>query len=995
MTVVIHHRLPGRTRLRLEKWPSAAAFGRIQHQLAHDGCRIARANPASRSLLVLHPEMTCAEDVRRHVETALGTASSPVDSGIAAQPQLYSRETIRTSELDEAAVTDAEQILSDLRSLPQGLSAKEAEQRLATHGPNATPTPLGRPRAEMAVAQFTTFPVAMLAGSAILSVATGGIVDAAVTLGVVFLNAAIGFSSENATENLIRRLSRPVDHATALLRGGDRIIVSASEVVPGDIITVAPGSFVPADARVLDAHHLSVDESSLTGESLPVHKVAEALETIPESVAERFNILHGGTVVTGGHGKAVAIATGARTEMARTRAMIGSARPPRPEIEEELSVLGRGLTVGCLGASALVFAIGLLRGEPVLSLAKSAIALAVAAIPEGLPAVATSTLALGAKEMEKNKAYARALPAIEALASVDTICLDKTGTLTENRMRVVAACVDRRTMDLSPGKEWNSEDIAELRPLAEAVSLCNEASLTKASGSATELALLHFAQLAGVEPETLKAGSPPITVHSRNHTRRWMATEHRHNGSGLLAVKGAADELLALATHELRGGTVVPLDDARRREILDANLALAAKGLRVLGVARREKNASPIAVDNLVWLGLVALADPIRAEAREAIATFHKAGIRTIILTGDQPATALSVAEELALSRTGIIPVLETSRFTGLSDREVGELALKTSVFARVSPSDKLRIVRGLQAVGKRPVMIGDGVNDGPALRAAAVGVAMGAGGTDVAREVADIVIADDDLRSLARAIAHGRATGDNIINAIRYFLSTNLAEVLLMVGESLHGRGELETPMELFWLNLVTDILPGLGLALAEPRGDVMTRPPRDTGAPIFDRDDIRSMALDGSGMATVALAAHFIGDMRAGPGPRARGMAFLTLALAQIAQTWTLRDRSPNAGEALTISERRLEAALGASTALLAAPFVLPPLRKLLGIGIPALGDLALSGALAGAYFTYAEGRRHTIRGTSARAETSPESPPARTASSPAPRLVHAQAG
>ncbi|MDD3799573.1 MAG: cation-transporting P-type ATPase, partial [Novosphingobium sp.] len=804
-----------------------------------------------------------------------------------------------------------------------------------------------------------------------------------------------GFSSESAAERLIRRLSRPVEHEAGVWRGGSTIVVSARELVPGDVIGLVPGNFVPADARILESDNLSVDESSLTGESLPVHKLADALDYEPSSVAERANILHSGTVVTGGTGRAVVIGTGSRTEMARTRAMIGLARPPRPDIENELTRLGTQLSIGCLGASGLLFVIGLLRGEPLLSITKSAIALAVAAIPEGLPAVATSTLALGAREMERENAYVRALPAIEALGTVDTICLDKTGTLTENRMRVVSACVDGRTLDLSPGKEWTARDMAELQPLAEAVALCNEASLGESNGSATELALLHFAQLAGAEPDGLQNRCPIRAMRSRTHHRRWMATEHHDGGTPFLALKGAPDELLTMATHELAQGARQPLDDARRQRIMEANGQLAAKGLRVLGVARSDGKLQDDDPSELTWLGLVALADPIRAEAREAIDTFHRAGIRTIMLTGDQSATALAVAEELALSRTGIIPVLETSRFAGLDDRAVGEMALKTSVFARVSPSDKLRIVRGLQAVGKRVAMIGDGINDGPALRAAAVGVAMGAGGTDVAREVADIVIADDDLRALARAIARGRATDDNVRNAIRYFLSTNLSEVLVMLGESLHGRGELETPMELFWLNLVTDVLPGLGLTLAEPRGDVMTRPPRTVSGALFGKAELRTMGLDGGGIAAAALGAHFVQQLRAGLGPRARGSTFLTLGLAQMAQAWVLRDRSPASETARKLSERRLEGALGASTALMVLPFVFPPLGRLLGVARPVTGDLLFSGVLAGASFLFAESRRLTIRETAAAAATSPQSQPGRTASAQAPKPARAQAG
>jgi Ca2+-transporting ATPase len=981
MTVTIHHELPGRTRLRLATWPEPSAIAAMDRALARIGGVIARLSAATGSILILHPEALSASDIQRHV--AATQASQPEDHASQQEqgPSTPHADALPPSdEIDAAAVAPVRTVLEQLGSRPNGLTAEDAARRLEQQGLNQDLMPFGRSHYEMLTEQFATLPVAMLAGSALLSVATGGIVDALVTLSVVALNAGIGFSSESATENLIRRLSRPIEHDALLTRDGRIVVSAASKVVEGDVISVSSGTFVPADVRVIEAHHLAVDESSLTGESLPVEKSADPLPHPPASVAERANILHKGTVVTEGHGQAVAIATGRRTEMARTRAMIGTARPPRPAIEDELAWLGRRLTVGCLAASGLMAVIGLLRGESLLTISKSAIALAVAAIPEGLPAVSTSSLALGAKSMEKERAFVRALPAIEALATVDTICLDKTGTLTENRMQVVAAAVDGQTLEPGADRQWQADAADALRPLAEAVVLCNEASLADESGSATELALLRFAEAVDVDPDTLRKRFPTDTLHSRNRMRRWMATEHIDGGRRFVAVKGAPDELLALSSHERHGPEVRELDEARRAQILKANAHLASKGLRVLGVARGEGEMDHTPHD-LVFLGLVALADPIRAEARDAIAAFHRAGIRTIILTGDQPATALAVAEELALSRTGIIPVMETSRFIGLSDHEVGELALKTSVFARVSPADKLRIVKGLQAVGRRVAMMGDGVNDGPALRAAAIGVAMGETGTDVAREVADIVIADDNLHALSRAIARGRATDDNIRTAIRYFLSTNLSEVLVMLGEVLHGKSEMETPMELFWLNLVTDILPGLGLTLAEPRGDVMARPPRAADAPIFSADEARSMLLDGGSIAASALAGHFLRQAGRGPGPQARTVTFLTLALSQIAHAWVLRDRSQRASDTLGPSEIKLLSALGASSALLGVAFVLPPLRRLLGIAVPSVGDLALSGALAGASFLSAEARRQTIPEISARAATSPETPPART--------------
>nr|WP_161774305.1 HAD-IC family P-type ATPase [Sphingobium sp. Ant17] len=618
--------------------------------------------------------------------------SAPIEAAAEPDDRLSRSGPRRPRLLDEPPLeSDAifrsrgEDILELLRSGADGLSANEARRRLAVYGPNQTPPPLGRSQRDMVAAQFTGLPVALLFGSAVLSFATGGLLDAALTIGVVLANAAIGFSSENATERLIRRLSRPTEHMAEVQRDGNRLTVLAATIVPGDILVLAPGQFVPADARILECRDLTVDESTLTGESLPVRKHAKVLDQAPAGVADRHNIVHDGTIVSGGDGRAVVFRTGSGTEAARTRALIDLARPPRPVIEEELTSLSGRLALLCVGASSVVFLVGLLRGEPLLAMARSAVALAVAAIPEGLPAIATTTLALGARAMEREQAFVRALPAVEALGTIDTICLDKTGTLTENRMAVVAVAIGEEVRRTSADGHGHGSDTDLLRAIAEAVALCNEANLAMQTGSSTELALLRFSSDVGIDPDAVQQQSPIVGLQSRDQAHRWMATAHRRNGADYVAVKGAPDELLALAAHELTEDGLRPLDEERRYRILATNETLAREGLRVLGVARKEGDLRDGLPDDLVWLGLVALADPVRAEAQEAVEIFHRAGIRTIIITGDQPATALSVAEAVAVSRTGIIPVVDGANLADLDDQALGALALRTSVFARIS----------------------------------------------------------------------------------------------------------------------------------------------------------------------------------------------------------------------------------------------------------------------------------------------------------------------
>lgn len=976
----IRHHLPGRSRLHLAgAWP--ADWETIRRSLDDAGIVLIKADPLTGSVLLRHPAALGAEGVAAALSCVLrggpvpagGAPAAPaigsgaqVHAAAATGPRIRARGGLAAStavppdpRLDAMFLMEATQVLAQLGAAATGLSTPEAARIRAAHGANAMPETQGRSAGAILRDQVSNLPVGLLVGSATLSLATGGVFDAAVTLAVIAVNAGIGFATENSTERLIRRLSRPVEHPATVLRDGAPALIPAREIVPGDIVLLAPGTVVAADARLIAANALSVDESALTGESLPVDKTAAPLPEAPGAVGERHNLVHAGTVVTGGDGRAVVVRTGAASEAARTRALIGDARPPRPATEEKLAALSTKLAIGCLGASGLLLAVSLARGEPLVAALRSAIALAVAAIPEGLPAVATTTLALGARAMEKDRALVRSLPAIEAIGAIDTICLDKTGTLTRNEMAVTQAVAGGA--DFALDRDAAASPSSELLALCEAMALCSEAGLDPRQGTATELALLDFSAAMGCDVAALRAALPLNALRNRDHRRRYMVSEHSGAADGpRLFVKGSPEEVLALCDRERIEGAERPLDPDRRAALLAQNEHLAGAGLRVLAAAAGHGTISEQAPSGLAFLGLAGLADPVKRDAGEAIGLFHKAGIRTIMMTGDQQGTALAVARSLALSRTGILRMASGPEIAALDQAALGELALGTSVFARVSPADKLRIVEALQAKGRRVAMLGDGVNDGPALRAASVGVAVGEKATSVAREVADLVLAHDDLRELARAIARGRATQDNVRNAIRFFFSTNLSEILVMLVETMHGRGESETPMELFWLNLVTDVLPALGLALAEPRGDVMARQPNDHTTPLFDRVELTSMLADGGVIAASALAGHFLTLSRGGAGPRTRTVTFTTLALAQIATAWVLRDRSPGAGEALIVSERRLEATLAGALGLLVVPFLAPGLRKLLGVAPATLGDLTLAVSLAGGAFAVAEGRR-----------------------------------
>lgn len=979
--VTLRHHLPGRTRFTVSG-VAPAELGAAIPALSAAGIIVVRIDPHTGSLLLRHSRAIDVDRLRQSLLAALAgdelpeAPPEPTDTPahpkrrpvpiVARAPALRALQPLAEEEVERLVLVSPDEALAQLGSRPGGLDSGEARQAFEKFGANLLPEPHGRSVRDMLGAQLSNLPVALLAGSAVLSLATGGVFDAVVTIVVIGINTGIGYATESATERLIRRLSRPVEHQASVLRDGQAVLLPSPDVVPGDVLVLAPGTVVAADARLIRASELSLDESMLTGESLPAEKVAAALAAVPASIGDRRNIVHAGTVVTGGDGLAVVFRSGAATEGAHMRTLIDTARPPRALTEEKLEALSGRLALGCLGAAGVVLIGGGVRGVPLVAALKSAIALAVAAIPEGMPAVATTTLALGARAMEHDNALVRALPAIEAIGAVDTICLDKTGTLTRNEMAVMCAAFGERTLDLAvPGTACDADASAGQLALAEAIALCSEATLSPRGGSATELALLDFAAASGLDVEAHRRLLPVRSMQSRNHGRRFMVTEHAGPAGPMLFVKGAPEEVLALCAREWLGEAGRMLDEARREEIRALGAGFANRGLRVLAAARGAGLLGEAAPEGLDFLGFACLADPIRVEAREAIDLFHSAGIRTIMMTGDHPGTAMAVADALALSRSGVLRMASGADIEDLDHEALGALALETSVFARVSPADKLRIVEALQARGRRVAMLGDGVNDGPALRAASVGVAVGRRATSVAREVADLVLPRDDLRELARAIERGRATGENIRNAIRYLLSTNLSEILVMLAETLRSPQEGETPMELFWLNLVTDILPALGLALAEPGGDVMRRPPREAAAPLFDRDELAGMAIDGAAMAGASLASHFLAMSRFGVGPQTRGATFLTLALAQVLHAFTLRDRSREAGQRLRISEQRLETALGGSLGLLALPFLAPGLRRLLGIAPIAVPDIALSAALAAGSLAIGEGRRIVRKG------------------------------
>jgi Ca2+-transporting ATPase len=842
----------------------------------------------------------------------------------------------------------AKEAIASLESSPEtGLRQAVAAERLERLGPNRLPGVATRSGLEILAEQFNSVPVALLGVSAALALVTGGILEAVAIGCVIGLNAAIGYATESDAERTINALSDDERPPAMVIRSGRRRRVPAEEIVPGDVIELTPGTVVAADARLIEADLLSVDESALTGESLPVSKGTASLRKKVLPVADRSNLVFMGTTVAGGSGRALVVATAAHTQLGLISAMVGQARAPTTPLQRQLEGLGRKLVTLSLGVCGLVLAIGLLRGYGLLPMIRSSISLAIAAVPEGLPTVATTTLALGIGAMRRHKVLIRQLSAVETLGALQVICFDKTGTITFNKMKAVS---------ISNGPNDYS-DPAEMLTLMKVGVLCSDAAIRDSEGtyvvdgSPTETALVQLAAEHGLNVKALRRSHPLVRTEYRAERKHFMATTHQsvEPGKQFIAVKGNPTEVLSLCGCRMENGGCRPLSEADRAAIFAENDQMGAAGLRVLGMACAERSATEVVPhdDGLCWLGLVGLADPIRPHMRELIASFHEAGLRTVMITGDQPATAWAVANELGLNGADALDVVDAEALARMQPEELREIARRTPVFARVSPSHKLEIVRALQSAGQVTAMTGDGINDGPALKAADIGIAMGHGGTNLARQTASVVLEDDELSTMLEAIRRGRTIHGNIRRSIHFILATNLSEIMVVLAATAGGLGQPLQPLQLLWINLISDVFPCLALAVEPPEPDVLRRPPRDPHEAIIPAAQLPGIAGEAAIISASALATYGYGLARYGLGPRAGTLAFTSLVAGQLLHAWTCRSERYGVftGEALP-PNRYLDAAVLGSLGLQAAALLIPGLRGLLGLGRLSLMDGLVAG-------------------------------------------------
>ena len=741
-----------------------------------------------------------------------------------------------------------------------GLSAAEAAERLERYGPNVLPPTrtAGPLRRLLRQVQHPLVYVLLAAGA--VAMALGEVVDARVIFGVVVVNAVIGYIQESKAEAALDALRRMVSTQARVVRDGRARMVASDGLVPGDLVRVETGDKVPADVRLLAQSGLQVDESALTGESLPVAKedIALPLDTV---VADRRNMLYSGTLITHGTGSAVVVATGAGTELGEIHRLVGAADPLATPLTRKLAWFSKVLTAVILGLAAMTFAVGVARGETVAEMVTAAVALAVGAIPEGLPAAVTITLAIGVSRMARKRAVIRRLPAVETLGSTTVICSDKTGTLTENEMTVRALWTPTADLRVTgsgyvPEGELLHDGTPLAQPLADeavrwtivAGARCNDARLShhdsrwQVVGDPTEGALLVVAGKAGVEMDSLRADLPRASTIPFTSERQYMATMHREAGTGRYVVlaKGAVERLVDLCHGQLAAdGSVGPLDRAR---VLAEAAALARQGLRVLATAVRfdEPPAAELSEDRLpgtmVLAGLQGLLDPPRAVAAASVAICHGAGIDVKMITGDHAGTAAAIAEQVGIlgpdRADGVLTGVDLAR---LDDAAYAEAVEQTNVFARVSPEQKLRLVEALQARGHVVAMTGDGVNDAPSLRQADIGVAMGRSGTEVAKEAADMVLTDDDFATIEGAVEEGRGVFDNLTKFIVWTLPTNMGEGFVILVAIMLGTALPILPVQILWINMTTAVLLGLMLAFEPKEPGIMLRPPRDPARPLL----------------------------------------------------------------------------------------------------------------------------------------------------------------
>ena len=871
------------------------------------------------------------------------------------------------------SIEEAEKILET--NIQNGLTENDVKTKREKYGLNMLKAKKKASLLQRFIEQFKDFSIIVLIIAAIVSGFVGisqgeGMTDTIIILIVVLANAIIGIAQESKAEKSLEALQKLTDHASKVIRDGKIKVIPAKELVPGDIVVLDTGDYIPADLRVIEAVNLKAQESSLTGESVPVEKTTKTIEKTDVGIGDRTNMLFSSSLVTYGRGKGIVVQTGMNTEVGKIAGMLDNTEKQITPLQEKLNKLGKTLGIAALAICAFIFIIGLIQGKEPINMFMTAVSLAVAAIPEGLVAVSTIVLAIGVQKMVKKNAIVKKLPAVETLGSATVICSDKTGTLTQNKMTVEKIFINDETKELAEYKENINED---LKKLIFANMLCNDTKISTdgiLTGDPTETALVDMAFKLDFDPSVYDR-MPRIQEIPFDSDRKLMTTVNEVNGKYIVYTKGGMDELIGICNSYILNGEIKNNIEEYKNIITKNNEQMAKEALRVLACAYKEIDYKPTKEDmeniekDLIFVGMVGMIDPPREEAKIAVEKCKTAGIKTVMITGDHKITATAIAKKLGILEN------EDEAITGadlekMTDEELEKNVRKYSVYARVSPEHKVRIVKAWQKNGEIVAMTGDGVNDSPALKTANIGCAMGVVGTDVAKEAADVILTDDNFATIVSAVEEGRRIYDNILKVIQFLLSSNVGEVIVLflatlltpffakwfgITDVVHL--EILLPIHILWINLVTDSLPALALAFDPANEGIMKRKPAKPGKGVFTKGMTWRVIYQGAMIGLLTLAAFMIGlattkepinglSLDESKIEVGQTMAFITLAMSELVHIFNIRDNKKSIFKTKIFNNSKLIWAILASAALMFAILFIPALREIFSIPILPTGNI-----------------------------------------------------
>ncbi|MDR2083414.1 MAG: calcium-translocating P-type ATPase, PMCA-type [Bacteroidales bacterium] len=839
------------------------------------------------------------------------------------------------------SIEETEQFLKT--NIEAGLNSEEVKERLEKNGYNEFEKKKHKSIIVKFFEQFKSFMILVLIVAAIISGVVGvlngeGFSDAIIILVIVVLNAVIGVFQESKAEKSLEALEKLSAPHCKVIRNGEVHVIESRELVAGDIVILETGDAVPADLRLVEAVNLKIQEAALTGESVPTEKNTAIIEG-NVSIGDRYNMAFASCTVTYGRGKGIVTAIGMHSEVGKIASMIQSVPDTKTPMQKKLDKLGKILAIAAISICGLIFIIGLLYGRDWLTMFMTAVSLAAAAIPEGLPAVSTIVLAVGVQRLAKRNAIVRKLPSVETLGSTQVICSDKTGTLTQNRMTVVKIYSNENIIDINDIKNNLNKDLENLMVvsiLANDAKISSEDNKSKSIGDPTETALIDAGLKLGLDKDELDEKMPRMAEIPFDSERKLMTTVHNVENKLLVAVKGGLDELLQCCTNIYDNETIRPLTDKDKENISKANLSMAEQALRVLAIASKNIDKLPgeltpdVLEKELTFIGMVGMIDPPREEVKAAVEKCRNAGIKPVMITGDHRITAMAIAKALGIMKDDDEALTGTD-LESMSDKELKSKVESVAVYARVSPEHKVRIVKAFQGNHNVVAMTGDGVNDAPALKLADIGIAMGITGTDVSKEAADVVLADDNFATIVSAVEEGRRIYDNILKAIQFMLSTNIGEILVLFVAVLANWVSPLLPIHILWINLVTDSLPALALSVDPAEKDIMERKPLDGRKGIMTKPFTIRIFLQGIMISLLSLGAYYIGlqtDIET-----AQTMTFATLAFAQLTFVFTVRSQSRSVFRGL-FSNKKLLLAIALVFGLMVIVLFIPALQSIFHI-------------------------------------------------------------